>query len=278
MECMRLRVPCGEGHTVVDAVDRHVRSVPAVPHSVHQDECVRTMGEAARVRVRLEVGQRPRGDRDAIDLDADLVRPSLCRQRHRIEAAARAAWRRRWRRRGRWRRGWRRQGRRRRRRWRRRRWADVERVRLRVPSSEGRAVVEAVDRHVRSVPAVPHRVHQDECVRTRGEAARVRVRLVVGQRSRGDCDAINLDADLIRPCLCRQRHTIKAPARAAWGRRRRRRGRRRGRGRRQGRRRRRRRRRWADMERVRLRVPSGEAHAVVDAVDRHVRSVPAVPH
>ena len=224
---MRLRVPCGEGHAVVDAIDRHVRSVPAVPHRVYQDECVRTMGEAARVRVRLEVGQRPRGDCDAIDLDADLVRPSLCRQRHGIEAAARAAWRRRWRRRGRWRRGWRPQGRRRRRRRRRRRWADMERVRLRVPCGEGHAVVDAVDRHVRSVPAVPHRVHQDKYVRSGGEAAPVRVRLEVAKRSRGDCDAIDLDADLTRPGLCRQRHRIKAAARAAWRRRRRRRGRRR---------------------------------------------------
>ena len=88
----------------------------------------------------------------------------------------------------------------------------MERVRLRVPSGEGHAIVDAVDRHVRSVPAVPRRVHEDEYVRSRGEAAQVRVRLVVGQRSRGDRDAIDLDADLIRPGLCRQRHTIKAPA------------------------------------------------------------------
>ena len=101
MECMRLRVPCGEGHAVVDAVDRHVRSVPAVPHRVHQDKYVRSGGEAAPVRVRLEVAKRSRGDCDAIDLDADLTRPGLCRQRHRIKAAARAAWRRRRRRRGR---------------------------------------------------------------------------------------------------------------------------------------------------------------------------------
>ena len=101
MERVRLRVPSGEGHAVVDAVDRHVRSVPAVPHRVHQDKYVRSGGEAAPVRVRLEVAKRSRGDCDAIDLDADLTRPGLCRQRHRIKAAARAAWRRRRRRRGR---------------------------------------------------------------------------------------------------------------------------------------------------------------------------------
>ena len=103
----------------------------------------------------------------------------------------------------------------------------MERVRLRVPSGEAHAVVDAVDRHVRSVPAVPRRIHEDDYVRSGGEAARVRVRQVVAKRPRGDCDAIDLDADLTRPGLCGQRHRIKAPARAAWRRRRRRRGRRR---------------------------------------------------
>ena len=45
-----------------------------------------------------------------------------------------------------------------------------------------------------------------------GEAPRVRerVRLVVAQRPRGDCDAIDLDGDLVRPDLCGERHRIKA--------------------------------------------------------------------
>ena len=193
---------------------------------------MRARREAPRVCVRLVVAQRPRGDCDAIDLDADLIRPGLCGECHRIKAPAGAARRRRRQRRGRWRRGRGRRGRRWRRWRRRRRWADIERMRLRVPSGEGHAVVDAIDCHVPSVPAVPHRVYEDEGVRARREAPRVCVRLVVAQRPRGDCDAIDLDADLIRPGLCGECHRIKAPAGAARRRRRRRRGRWRGRWRR----------------------------------------------
>ena len=64
-------------------------------------------------------------------------------------------------------------------------------------------------------------------MRTRGEAPRVRVRLVVDQPSRGDCGAIDHEAHLARPGLCGQRHRVDASAGARrcgrWRRRRRRR-------------------------------------------------------
>ncbi len=83
-------------------------------------------------------------------------------------------------------------------------------------------------------------------MRTRGEAPRVRVRLVVSPRCRVDCDAIDLEADIIRINLCEQLHiNISRPSWAAWRRRRRRRRRRRGRGRGRGR-------RWGDLVSARL--------------------------
>ena len=72
--------------------------------------------------------------------------------------------------------------------------------------------------------------------RRRRGRSRVRAHLVVAQPSRGNCDAIDLDADFICPGLCGERHRIKAPARAAWRRCRREWRRRRGRGRRRRRR------------------------------------------
>ena len=83
---------------------------------------------------------------------------------------------------------------------------DVESERHGGSACEGRAVIDIVDSHIASVPAVPEGIQEEESVRTRGEAPRVRVRLVVAQRSRGDCDAIDLEADLTRPHLCEQLH------------------------------------------------------------------------
>ena len=83
---------------------------------------------------------------------------------------------------------------------------DVESERHGGSACEGRAVIDIVDSHIASVPAVPEGIQEEESVRTRGEAPRVRIRLVVAQRSRGDCDAIDLEADLTRPHLCEQLH------------------------------------------------------------------------
>ena len=96
---------------------------------------------------------------------------------------------------------------------------DVESERLGGSACEGRAVVDIVDCHVASVPAVPEGILEEESVRTRGEAPRVRIRLVVAQRSRGDCDAIDLEADLFRPHLCGQLHRNSYTGRRRRGRR-----------------------------------------------------------
>ena len=98
---------------------------------------------------------------------------------------------------------------------------DVESERHGGSTCEGRAVVDIVDSHVASVPAVPEGILEEESVRTRGEAPHVRVRLEVAQRSRGDCDAIDLEADLRTPVLCEQLHReIARPCGAACNRRR----------------------------------------------------------
>ena len=98
---------------------------------------------------------------------------------------------------------------------------DVESGRHGGSTCEGRAVVDIVDSHVASVPAVPEGILEEESVRTRGEAPHVRVSLEVAQRSRGDCDAIDLEADLRTPVLCEQLHReIARPCGAACNRRR----------------------------------------------------------
>ena len=96
---------------------------------------------------------------------------------------------------------------------------DVESERHGLSTCEGRAVVDIVDSHVASVPAVPVGILEEESVRTRGKAPRVRIRLVVAQRSRGDCDAIDLEADLFRPHLCGQLHRNSYTGRRRRGRR-----------------------------------------------------------